>query len=168
MNKQEYIELIAKQLEIEKDNYIREKLYALRRKIKARRKMSEYDVQAEYFLAHTGTDLTITFLKNAKYFPEDKETRDVYICVLSRGNNGYNFKYGQSLKDTKLKKSPTAYDILSCITKYDISSFEDFCADYGYNNDSIKDFKLYEKVKEEGKAICKMFYDCIEELREIQ
>lgn len=168
MDRHEYVTSIDKQLETEEDNIIRERLYALRRKIVHAKNMSEYEMQANYFLAKTDTTLRIIFLKTGKYFTDDTEARDIYTCILSRNNKDYDFTFGQSLKDTKLKRKPNAYNILSCIEKYKFNSFEEFCAFYGYNNDSIKDYKIYEKVEEQGAAICAMFSDCIDELRNIQ
>lgn len=62
---------------------------------------------------------------------------------------------------------PTLYDILACLTKSDPGDIEDFCSDYGYNTDSIKDNELHKAVCKEWKGVNRLFGDCLEELQEI-
>lgn len=73
-------------------------------------------------------------------------------------------------KYCELKKgsSPTEYDILASIEKYDPEDFESFCDNYGYYNDSIEAGKLYHLVKAQFNAINEIFNnDEIEILQEI-
>ncbi|MFA5377292.1 MAG: hypothetical protein WC455_16195 [Dehalococcoidia bacterium] len=65
--------------------------------------------------------------------------------------------------------APTAYDVLSCITKYDPGTFENFCGEFGYDTDSRKAEKVYMGVKNEFQNVAMLFNDKeIEELAEIQ
>jgi len=52
---------------------------------------------------------------------------------------------------------PTAYDVLTCLTKYDPNLFDDFCGDYGYDTDSRKAEKVYQAVKDEYLQLCALF-----------
>lgn len=74
--------------------------------------------------------------------------------------------------DCKLNKDfkePSAYDILACMQKYDVGSFKDFCADFGYNEDSIKAEKIYKAVIDEYNNLKMLFSDAeLEEMGEIQ
>lgn len=64
--------------------------------------------------------------------------------------------------------APTAYSILSCLTKYDCGSFKDFCSEFGYDTDSKKAEKTYNAVKDEYTNVCALFTDKeIEQLQEI-
>jgi hypothetical protein len=64
--------------------------------------------------------------------------------------------------------SPTAYDVLACLQKYEIDTFEDFCGDYGYDTDSRKAESIYKAVKDEHKNVSMLWNeDEIEELQEI-
>lgn len=63
---------------------------------------------------------------------------------------------------------PTAYDILTCLTKYDVGTFENFCGDFGYDTDSRSAERIYKSVCEEWKAVDRLFSDVIDELQEIQ
>lgn len=64
--------------------------------------------------------------------------------------------------------TPTAYDVLSCLTKYPVYDFEDFCSEYGYETDSRKAYKTYKAVKREWENLAILFNDEeLELLREI-
>ena len=66
-------------------------------------------------------------------------------------------------------EAPTPYDILVCLQKYDIGSFEDFCNEFGYDSDSRAAEKTYKAVLEEWLNVCRIWKDSeIEELQEIQ
>ena len=160
---------------------------------------SEYDEQAEKFLKETGTEFKAEFLKYDKHFEDDKEPRDIYIITLKRGNREYKFNFGQSLyasqkwilwldekrttnSDIEAKKypagkrqlnkdfkEPSAYDVLTCLQKSEPDDFKNFCADFGYNDDSIKAEKIYKAVCEEFKNLKMLYSDAeLEQLQEIQ
>lgn len=58
---------------------------------------------------------------------------------------------------------------MSCVTKYDPGSFEDFCWEYGYDDDSIRDLKVYKAVCGEWQKMCQIFTEeDMEKLREIE
>lgn len=66
-------------------------------------------------------------------------------------------------------KTPTAYDILTCLTKYDPGSFENFCSEFGYDIDSRKAEKTYNAVVNEWHHIAMLYNDQeLEQLQEIQ
>lgn len=67
----------------------------------------------------------------------------------------------------RTKKAPTMYDILACLTKSDPGSFKDFCADYGYDEDSRKAFEVYVSVQKEWEQVNNLFHDVLDELKEI-
>jgi hypothetical protein len=65
-------------------------------------------------------------------------------------------------------EEPTAYDILACLQKYDVGSFEDFCSEFGYDEDSKTAEKIYKAVCKEFDNVCKIWTDEeIELLQEI-
>lgn len=64
---------------------------------------------------------------------------------------------------------PNEYSVLASLTTIPVDTFDDFCDNYGYDNDSIKAYKTYERVKEEWKNIQILFDDNeIEQLSQIQ
>lgn len=101
-----------------------------------------------------------------RYFPEDKESRYVFKCKLYRGGKSYTFTFGQSLKDGA--EEPTMYDILTCLTKYDPGTFENFCSESGYDTDSRTAERTYKAVCKEWDGVNLLFSDILDELQEIQ
>jgi hypothetical protein len=66
-------------------------------------------------------------------------------------------------------EAPTAYDVLACLTKYDVDSFDDFCSEFGYDADSRTAKKTYKAVRKEFSNVQKIWSDSeIEALQEIQ
>lgn len=113
-----------------------------------------------------GIKLTIISHEWKKHFADDKQERDVYKCRLSRKGKQYTFEFGQSIANAG--QEPTLYDVLSCLQKYEVGDFENFCADFGYHPDSRKAEKTYHAVVKEWKAVERLFSDILEELQEIQ
>lgn len=169
--------------------------------------MSEYDEQAAAFLASTGAKIKVEYVETAKYFPDDKEIRDIYNVTISKGGREYTFRFGNSINnsgkyhtispgakranggntvipprvkyfynvrdlDYKLNPNycpPSAYLILSAVQKYDVGTFENFCADFGYDTDSRTAEKTYHAVVNEYTHLCTLFSAAeMERMQEIQ
>ncbi len=65
-------------------------------------------------------------------------------------------------------EAPTAYDVLACLTKYDVGTLENFCGEFGYDLDSKKAEKTYSAVKKEFADVQRLWTDSeIELLQEI-
>lgn len=128
---------------------------------------NEYEKQAFDFVKRHNIDFIVKLLKKDKYFSDDKEERNIYEIKLSRKRKEYVFTFGQSINATKTGEAPTYYDILACLTKYEVGTFEDFCADFGYDEDSRTAEKTYKAVCEEWTNVERLFGDILEELQEI-
>jgi hypothetical protein len=108
---------------------------------------------------------------------ENVERDDIFyrnsrnICTrneIDSTKRGYRFEFSDSCMNFKDNKLPTAYDILSCLTVYDVGRFRDFCCDFGYDDDSIKAYKIYESVINEYKNLRELYsFDELDMLREI-
>ena len=118
---------------------------------------SSYEQQAIDFLNSTNTKFKAVYLKHGYYFTDDKQCRDIYKITLSRNGKRYSFNFGQSIAGAG--EIPTAYDVLSCLQKYDVGSFEDFCGDFGYDTDSKKAEKTYKAVCKEYESLCRLYSD---------
>lgn len=126
-----------------------------------------YTKQASEFAQKTGTKLAVIGEPEyRKYFPDDKQARYVFKLRLTRNRKRYTFNFGQSINDGT--KEPTLYDVLTCLTKYDPETFENFCSEYGYDTDSRSAERTYKAVCKEWAAVERLFSDCLEELQEIQ
>lgn len=74
----------------------------------------------------------------------------------------------QALKAQKERAKPTAYDVLACMTKHDPGTFDDFCSDFGYDEDSRTAERIYFAVQKEYTQLCRLFTaEQMEELQEI-
>jgi hypothetical protein len=127
---------------------------------------NEYDLQAENFAKKNNVKFDIIGKpKYKKHFTGDKEQRYVFTCRLRRNGKQYTFLFGQSIAAGA--KEPRLYDVLACLQKYDVGSFEDFCGEFGYNDDSRTAERIYKAVCKEYDGVNRLFSDCIEELQEI-
>ena len=133
--------------------------------------VSEYEKMANDFCKKYNVKITISFKEYGKHFHDDTESRNIYRVRIDRDHKTYSFNFGDSIYNTNTGKRPTKYDVLACLTKYDVGNFDDFLAEYGYKVESIDDYhrmmKLYKKVKKEYKNVYRLFSDWMEELEEI-
>jgi hypothetical protein len=95
---------------------------------------------------------------------DTKNKREVFKLQLLRGKKSYTFEFGQSA--VKGNEEPTLYDVLTCLQKYEVGTFEDFCGEFGYDNDSRTAEKTYKAVVKEFKAMERLFNS--EELEVLQ
>jgi len=129
---------------------------------------NDYIKHATDFMTKMGATMETKLLGNMPYFDDDKEARDVYQITLKRDGNAYSFRFGQSIVHSRPNgQKPTAYDILAGVQKNDPGTFEDFCSDFGYDEDSRKAEKIYFAVQKEWTGIERIFGDVIKELQEI-
>jgi hypothetical protein len=169
MNKSELIEEAKKEIEKCSCDVKRHNLVNFLKLCKKTKVLSDYELQAKFFLLKSDTTLKIEFLKNGKYFDDDKDKRNIYQCILSKNGEVYSFTFGDSINNTQKGIKPSVYDILACVEKYQYDNFKDFCNAFGYDEDSRKAYKIYEAVKEQGENIISLFGedDTINDLREI-
>ncbi len=136
--------------------------------------VSTYEQSAIDFLAVNGLQFKASFIGNKSNFFEDGDNvfRDVYKCELFRSGNHnvVSFNFGQSISKSGAKRAkPTAYDLLTCITKNDPGTFENFCGDFGYDEDSRKAEKVYNAVCKEWEKVERFStYEELEQVQEIQ
>ena len=74
----------------------------------------------------------------------------------------------KELEAKKAEATPSAYDVLACMTKYDPGTFGDFCCEYGYNEDSRTAERIYFATQKEYTQLARLFTaEQMEELQEI-
>ncbi len=155
--------------------------------------ISEYEQIGLDFLKKWNMTFSAKFIEDHAKFPTERkhnndraqsgQCHDVYRVSFFKKNpedDGFtartSFKFYQSIANSHWNgfndiKEPTAYEVLACICKDDPGTFENFCDEYGYDNDSIKDRKVWRACVNEWKKV-ELFFgfdtDCLEELREIQ
>lgn len=137
--------------------------------------MSAYTEQADKFLTDTGSTFEIIYSHTGPYFDDDNEERDVYTFTLRNARGEYSGKFGDSLQNTKSGKrtSPTAYDVLACLQKYDVGTFANFCAEFGYDERPLSEYpnvmRTYDAVCKEYAALRRMYTPAeLDQLCEVQ
>jgi len=138
--------------------------------------MSEYEKQAQEFLAKYNIKFKADY-RDATCPPwekDEKETKHIHgdrwrITLQARGKQ-IGFDFWNSFNDSQSGKDPTAYDALACISS-DVhcpETFEEFCGDYGYDTDSRKAEKTFQRVSAFSRKLRSFFTDDeIEALSEI-
>src|SRR3990167_5452727 len=119
--------------------------------------MKIYHKVAEKFLSDNKAKCKIVYHSCDYHFPEDKQVRNIYYVHLSRNGKKYSFKFGDSIKNTEKGFEPSSYDVLSCLTKHEVGTYENFCADFGYDTDSIRATRIYKAVCREFKGVERIF-----------
>lgn len=126
---------------------------------------SEYLIQAENFAKEIG--LKMYYIGEPvykKHFEDDTSERFVFKIKLVRNNKSMTINFGQSIMNGN--KKPDIYDVLACLQKYDVGSYNDFIKEFGYERSDVS-FKIYKKVVNEFKNVERLFGDVLDELREI-
>ena len=95
---------------------------------------------------------------------------DHWDCTLTYQGKGYIFYFSKGYGHKGA--APTIEDVLECF-KSDLAyrdvDFEEFCKDLGYDNDSIKDNKIYKATMTQNEAVIDLLgEDLIEDLLEIE
>lgn len=69
-----------------------------------------------------------------------KRYRNRFLVTIQRREEKISFHFYDSINNFIERKKPTMYDILACVNAeyYCPDNFNDFCAEYGYDEDSIK------------------------------
>lgn len=147
--------------------------------------MSEYQEQALEFLKTCNATMQIAFShigKNENW--KDNELREIYNFTITTTRGSYSSTFYDCIHHLKrkeqIKKSlkdiwttpvrdkiamqkeykglfPNEYDILACVQKYDPGIFEDFCSEYGYDEDSKTAERIYFACQKEYGGLCKIF-----------
>jgi hypothetical protein len=130
--------------------------------------MNQYDQQAADFLTKHG--ITFSFkLSNTKVpsWKDDSRPVNHFIATFKKAGKRMSFDYFDSINNylkgvTELR----AYDALTCCSSelHCPDTFEDFCSEFGYDEDSRKDEKTFRALKKFSDKLQK-FFDT-EELRD--
>lgn len=130
---------------------------------------SQYDIQAEQFLLKHGIKLRIT-LSDSKPAPWDTAGHHYRVTLSKKSGGRVTFDFWGSVADMRAGKAPSEYGVLACLSS-DVNipeTFEDFCSDLGYEQDSIKALQTFKRCLSFSKRLRAFFTtDEIEALQEI-
>lgn len=136
--------------------------------------MSEYVKQAKDFLASCNATMKITLLgKAVNENWGDNKPRNHYRVTIKTSRGRMWVEFWDSIHSTRNNITPTEYDILACLQKYDVGTIDDFVSDFGYEVHEWADVKriqkIYKAVVSEYKKIRRCFTEeQIEAMQEIQ
>ena len=117
---------------------------------------SQYNDAVNLVAKEFNIKLKVVSSRWGKHFLGDKDNRCIFKLQLLRGRKSYTFEFGQSIAQGN--NEPTLYDVLACLQKYDVESFEDFCSMFGY--EPITPTKpIYKAVVKEFQAMQILFSD---------
>lgn len=135
----------------------------------------DYDKQTTEFLILTGTIIEFEFRGIVDGFPFDEcdnLPHNHYKIRLIRGKKKYTFDFYDSYSNYKSGRTPSQYDVLASLEKYDVGDMADFVDNFGYVIKDRKSFLKVEKIwhacKTQYRELTKMFdTEELQRLREI-
>lgn len=133
--------------------------------------MNEYLKQAKDFLKSCNATIKIKKIGyEANKNWNENIYRNTYRVSIKTPLGTMRVKFWDSVYNTERGIEPTEYDILACLEKYDVGTFEDFVDEFGYESDSLRCAKrIYKAVTHEYNNICRCFTpEQIEAMQEIQ
>ena len=138
--------------------------------------MDEYELQAENFLQKCNAGIAFKYLgKMQPIF--GGVARNAFQCVISTPRGNMQVTFFDSLYNTHKrpygKYEPSAYDVISCLQKYDVGGMQDFFAEFYGKIESVEEMtqflNTYNACQKEYADICRIFTaEQIEEMRTIQ
>ena len=99
-------------------------------------------------------------VRNFQVFEGMKTSRDFHNdeIIKRAGISLSGLRYSKTGRAEVLElRKPKAYDILACLDTYASNDFADFCANYGYNEDSRIAEKTFHAVQEQQNNLRKLF-----------
>lgn len=117
---------------------------------------NSYYNKGAYLIADAiGLKMKVGASEYKKHFIGDTQSRYVFKITLKKDNKQYTFNFGQSIAEGS--SEPTLYNVLACLQKYDVGTFENFCGDFGYDFDSRQAEKTYKAVVKEFEGMQRLF-----------
>ena len=121
---------------------------------------TDYVKQATDALATVGASLAIE-LTDEKSAPwaEDGRYRPHYRCTLKRGRKSYTFDFWDSTKAGETGEPLTAYSVIAGLEWHTPETFEDFCAEFGYDSDSRKAVATFKACRRQCESLQRVIPD---------
>ena len=136
--------------------------------------MNDYKQQAAEFLAKHGIKFSAKLVNAKLPTRSTSETRknNHFVVTLKNNNTQISFSFFDSENNFRAGKNELdAYSVLACCSSeyHCPETFEEFCNEFGYNEDSIKDKKTFDACKKQSAKLKKIFNTkkMVEDLMEI-
>lgn len=113
-------------------------------------------------------NVTITFELIGQRVPSwGGKPVNTYWFTIERNGMEYSNTFYDSVYNTQKGIEPTPYSLLTCLQKYEVGTYHEFCNEFGYNPYDDESEKIYTAVVHEEINVQRLFGDCMEELQEI-
>lgn len=144
--------------------------------------VSTYETEARDFMIRNKIKMSITFKdREANRLWNENTIRNRYSVYIQNTDTDEAMRviFWDSVYNMERNITPTCYDILACLTKYDPGDYEDFCSEFGYETEIENQFgrftrnetayKIWKACCDEWRGIKRIFGEgeTLEELREI-
>lgn len=144
--------------------------------------VSTYETEARDFMIRNKIKMSITFKDceaNRPWNENSKRNRYSVYIQNTDTDEAMRVIFWDSVYSTERNITPTCYDILACLTKYDPGEYEDFCCEFGYETEIENQFgrftrnetayKIWRACCHEWEGVKRVFDEgeILEELREI-
>lgn len=144
--------------------------------------VNTYQQEAIDFLKRNHIEMKITFrdVKANQLWGKTQLRNRYYIYIKNEISGEYmSTLFWDSIYNREHHLTPTCYDILACLTKYDPGDYEDFCLEFGYETETENEFgrltrnsnayNIWEACCDEWKKVRRVFGEgeTLEELQEI-
>lgn len=143
---------------------------------------AEYQERAYDFLRRIGATVRVAYI-DTDIVPDwdDSAQHDAYLVMVERDGKKWRYEFHDSVYNTRNNKErihcgrsrvkPSAYDVLSCVEKYDVGSIDNFVDEFGYEIHKWADVKkierIYAAVCDEAHHVQELFGDVIDEFAEV-
>ena len=97
--------------------------------------VNTYQQEAIDFLKRNHIKMKITFRDvKANQLWDETQLRNRYHVYIKNEISGESMSIllWDSIYNREHHLTPTEYDVLACLTKYDPGNYEDFCSEFGY------------------------------------
>jgi len=144
--------------------------------------VSTYEIEARDFMTRNKIKMSITFKdREVNRLWNENAIRNRYTVYIQNTDTdeAMSVIFWDSIYDTEHNITPTCYDILACLTKYDPGDYEEFCSEFGYETEIENQFgrftrnetayKIWQACYDEWEKVKRVFGEgeTLEELREI-
>lgn len=144
--------------------------------------VSTYETEARDFMIRNKIKMSITFKdREVNRLWNENSKRNRYSVYIQNTDTDEAMRviFWDSVYNTERNITPTCYDILACLTKYDPGEYEDFCCEFGYKTEIENQFgrftrnetayKIWKACCHEWDRVKRVFGEgeTLEELREI-
>jgi hypothetical protein len=125
---------------------------------------TDYETNAIAFLRKWGIRFKVEFVdESCPPFCDDKDGRHIHghkhKVTMTRNGRRIQFHFWNSFNDAQMRKEPSVYDVLACASSdlHCPQTFEDFCAEYGYDEDSRQAEKTFKLCLAQSERLNRIF-----------